>query len=62
MTPLGDRHRWRSPLPSDRAPRTSRPPDPLLVLVGFEPEQLHLDVIAGLELELSRGKRRAILA
>src|SRR4029079_12333700 len=62
MKTLRDRRARRSPVPSDRAPSDARPPDRLLVLVGFEPEQLHLDVVAGLEFELSRGKRRAILA
>src|SRR3990172_11594043 len=39
--PPGGRHPRRSPsLRPD--PRWARPPDRLLVLVGFEPEQLHL--------------------
>lgn len=33
------------------------PPDPLLVLAGFEADQLHLDVVAHLEGEL-RGRER----
>ena len=33
------------------------PPDPLLVLVGLEAEQLHLDVVTHLERELGRRER-----
>ena len=44
------------PFPSEKPPFGGLPPDLLLVLVGFEAEQLHLDVFTRLEFELARGE------
>ncbi len=42
--------------PPKKLPTAALPPDLLLVLVGFEAEQLHLDVFTRLEFELARGE------
>ena len=46
----------RSPVSLRKAAIGGLPPDLLLVLVGFEAEQLHLDVFTRLEFELARGE------
>src|ERR1700730_10842597 len=53
---------WRSArlppaVPAGRRPAPPLPDAPLLVLVGVEAEELHLDEAAGVELELARRER-----
>jgi len=59
---LGPRRRSTTPQVASPAPHRTDAPDRLLVLVGVEAEQLHLDEIVGIELELMRRERRWILA